>query len=106
MEEFLAYLSLAQDSMYTQDINETSKELHGMITKGERKECKYYIETWFQIVIRPQYSSTLQHLLASYPQEKLTSHISVLLKVYFSNSDMILTEILLCKWMHWKLLYT
>jgi hypothetical protein len=106
IEEFLASLSLDPDPLYTQEIDETSKELHGMTTKGESQEYKDYIETWFQIVIRPQYSSTLQHFLASSPQEQLASHIPILIKVYFSNLDMSLTKILLRKWMHWKYSYT
>jgi len=79
IEECFSYLS--PNPLYILECDDQfSKELHGMTIKENQRD-KEYIEYWFQIFIRPGHSSNLQHLLASYPLNKLASHILVLIKV-------------------------
>ena len=104
IEEFLSCLS--QDPLYIHECNEKIlEELYGMTTK-ESQGDKYHIESWFQIVTRPQYHSIFQHFLASNLYEQLISHFQSFITIYSSNLDISLLTILLCKWMHWKLSYT
>jgi hypothetical protein len=72
----------------------------------ESQENKDYIEAWFQTLIRPQYSSILQHFLAASPQETLVSHVRTTIEVSFLYLYMSLFINLLRIWLHWKFSYT
>jgi hypothetical protein len=65
IEEFST--SISTDPLCTLEINHPKEEvMHGMIKESIKiiiDEHQYYIEIWFQKVIRPQYYSLFQHLL-------------------------------------------
>jgi hypothetical protein len=104
IEEFLACFS-ADPLCITECEDQFSEEPHDLSTR-ESQGNKDYIESWFQTVIRPQYSSILQHFLASSPQEQLVSHVRTTIEVYFSYLDMSILINMLCTWLHWKYSYT
>jgi hypothetical protein len=101
IEEFLACLSPDPSCISGCD-DQLSKELHDL-TSRESQERKYYIEAWFQAVVRPQHPSIF---LASSPEEKLASHIGATIEVSFPYLDMSLLINLFRTWLHWKFSYT
>jgi hypothetical protein len=69
-------------------------------------EHQYYIEIWFQEIIRPQYYSLLQYLLMPKQVGLLVLHIQVIIAVNFSYADMGMFLIFLRTWLQWKSSYT
>ena len=65
-----------------------------MIVEEDQKP-KDHVQIWSQLVIRKQFLTL-----------NLYDHVQEFTRVYFSNLDMSLLMILLCKWMHWKFSYT
>jgi hypothetical protein len=98
IEYFLVYLS--SDSLCITECDDQSlEEPHDLKDKNIQGN-KYYIEVWFQTIIRPQNPSILQHFLESSPQEKLASYVQATIEVYFSNLDTSLLVNMLCTWIH------
>jgi hypothetical protein len=85
-----------------EDLHSTMKESIEIIVD----EHQYYIEIWFQEVIRPQYYSLLQHLQMPKQVGWLVLHIQVITTVTFLHVDMSMFLILLRTWLHWKSYYT
>jgi hypothetical protein len=84
----------------------TKEDMETVSNEQENQGDKYPIETWFQIVVQPQYHSILQHLLEPYQSMQLVPHIQVSIQVYFSKLNMSMFVILLRTWLHWKFSYT
>jgi hypothetical protein len=49
----------------------------------ESQGDKDHVETWFQTVINPHYSSIIKHLLALYQLGQLVPHILTSTEVFF-----------------------
>ena len=102
IEEFSTFISA--DPSCTSEINHREEEdLHSMMKESIEitiDEHQYYIEIWFQEVIKPQYYSLLQHLLMPKQVGWLVLHIQVIIAVTFSYMDMSMFLIFLHTWLH------
>ena len=93
IEKFLSCIS--QYPLFIQDFEQVRQEEFCAMTINESQTNKDHLKIWFQLVIRSQHYSILQHSFSSNLYDQINFHVQTFIKVYFSNLDMSLHMILL-----------